>query len=384
MSTACAPSRSAWMPIRFRSRQVKCMLMSSPVASRTRIAVGRTDIRTRPSEPSLMSTISTPRSFRSFAPCTSFSILWPRGGSSSTVTRNSPASSRRCTAVGGGAGGERRSARRLHPGPAHRHDARRAAAGARAGRAPPAWRGRAGRRAAAAADHARSGRDHPRRVVRHVAGEERYIRRSPIRLGRPALGWMTTWRPPGLRHHLLEDVVEHARADRAVRAHRLDRQLAQRADDLGGGAAGEGHALVGERHLGEDRQVGEGADRLHRQPHLGEVREGLDHERVDAALQQPLRLLVERGARVLRLDAADRGQVLAERADRAQHQHVAAHALAHVARQLGPAQVDLAHAALQPVDAELEAVGPEGIRLDGVAARRDVFRVHRSGRASPR
>jgi len=89
------------MPIRFRSRQVKCMLMSSPVASRTSIAVGRTDIRTRPSEPSLMSTISTPRSLRSLAPCTSFSMLWPRGGSSSTVTRNSPASSRRWSRVGG-------------------------------------------------------------------------------------------------------------------------------------------------------------------------------------------------------------------------------------------------------------------------------------------
>src|SRR5881398_3402658 len=56
-SRAWAPSRSAWMPMRFRSRQVKCMLMSSPVASRTRSAVGRTAIRTRPSEPSLISTI---------------------------------------------------------------------------------------------------------------------------------------------------------------------------------------------------------------------------------------------------------------------------------------------------------------------------------------
>jgi hypothetical protein len=51
------------------------MLMSSPLASRINIAVGSTDIRTRPSEPSLMSTISTPRSLSSFAPCTSFSML---------------------------------------------------------------------------------------------------------------------------------------------------------------------------------------------------------------------------------------------------------------------------------------------------------------------
>ena len=64
------------------------------------MAVGSTDMRTRPSDPSLMSTISTPRSLRSFAPCTSFSMLWPRGGSSSTVTRNSPALSLRWSTVG--------------------------------------------------------------------------------------------------------------------------------------------------------------------------------------------------------------------------------------------------------------------------------------------
>jgi hypothetical protein len=94
------------------------MLMSSPVASRTSIAVGRTDIRTRPREPSLMSTISTPRSRRGLAPCTSFSTLWPRGGSSSTVTRNSRASSRRWSSVGGalvarpvGSGGSARARR---------------------------------------------------------------------------------------------------------------------------------------------------------------------------------------------------------------------------------------------------------------------------------
>jgi hypothetical protein len=56
--------------------------------------------------------------------------------------------------------------------------------------------------------------------------------------------------------------------------------------------------------------------------------------------------------------------VAAERPDRAQHEDVAAHALAHVTRQLGPAQVDLAHPRLEPVYAQLEAVGAEGVRLD--------------------
>src|SRR2546422_5536049 len=41
----------------------------------------------------------------------------------------------------------------------------------------------------------------------------------------------------------------------------------------------------------------------------------LDDERVDAALEEPLRLLAKRGARLLRRHAPERRQVLAERAD---------------------------------------------------------------------
>ena len=292
-------------------------------------------------------------------------MLWPRGGSSSTVTRNSPASSLRCEQGGRGAGGEPGGLGGLHPGatrPARR--ARRGARGAQPVERLPHRADVLGRRPAAAADQARAARDHPRRVVRHVdrRGEVHQPLAHPAR--QPRVGLDGHVEAARLRQHLLQDVVEHAGADRAVGAHRLDRQLPQRAATSAAAAPGEGHALVGERHLGEDRQVGEGAHRLDRQPHLGEVREGLDHEGVDAAFQEPLRLLVERGARVRRLDAAERGQVLAERADRAQHDHVAPHALAHVARQLGAAQVDLAHARLQAVDAELEAVGAEGIRLD--------------------
>ena len=180
-----------------------------------------------------------------------------------------------------------------------------------------------------------------------------------------------------LGQHLLEDVVEHARPDRAVGPHHLDRQLAERADHLGGGPPGERHPVVGEGDLGHDGQVGERPHRLHREPHLGEVGERLDHERVHPALEQPLRLLVEREPRLLGLDAAERRQVLAERPDRAHHEHVAAHALAHVPRELGPAQVDLAHPALEAVRGQLEAVGPEGVGLDQVRAGLDVLGVDR-------
>ncbi len=343
MSTACAPSTSAWIPMRFRSRHVKCMLMSRPVASRTRMAVGRTDMRTRPREPSLMSTISTPRSFRSLAPCTSFSILCPRGGSSSTVTRNSPASSLRCTAVGAAVvvsdGRSGISAR------TRRTDTTRAAArpGDQAVEGLAHGADVQGRGAAASADHPRSGRDHPGRVFRHVRGRGEVDETLAHAARQTGIGLDDDRQFPGLRQHLLEDVVQGARAHRAVGADGLDGQFAQRADHGGGGAPEERHPVIGERHLGHDRQVGQRADGQYRLLHLHGIGKGLHDEGVHPALEQPFRLLEEGGARVVRLHGAERRQVPAERPEGAQHEDVATHALADVPGQARPAPVDLAH-----------------------------------------
>ena len=154
---------------------------------------------------------------------------------------------------------------------------------------------------------------------------------------------MTTGRLPGLRQHLLENVVQGARAHRAVGADRLDGQFAQRADHGGRGAPEERHPVIGERHLGHDRQVGQRADGQHRLLHLHGVGKGLHDEGVHPALEQPFRLLEEGGARVVRLHGAERRQVPAERPDGAQHEDVATHALADVTGQARPAPVDLAH-----------------------------------------
>jgi hypothetical protein len=126
-----------------------------------------------------------------------------------------------------------------------------------------------------------------------------------------------------------------------------------------------------------ERPVADRAHRLDRHPHLGQVGEGLDEKGVDSALEEPFGLLAKGVAGLRRLDGADRGQILAERSDRSQHEHVAAHALAHVPRQLRPAQVDLPHPPLQAVHRKLEAVGAEGVRLDDVGAHSDVLGVNR-------
>jgi hypothetical protein len=185
-----------------------------------------------------------------------------------------------------------------------------------------------GIRPATAAHHARPRRDHPRRVVGHV----RRRRDVDEPLADPA-------RQPGIRldgdgqashlgQHVLEHVEERTRADRAVGADHLDGQIPEGPCHLGRGVAEKGHEVLGERDLGNDGQVGDGANRLHGQLDLGEIGERLDHEGVDSSLEKSLGLLEESRPALFGGDGAERGEVLAEGAHGAHHEDVAPHRLA--------------------------------------------------------
>ena len=170
------------------------------------------------------------------------------------------------------------------------------------------------------------------------------MRRSPMRLGRPALGWMTTGSSPAsgsicsrMSYRVLEPTEQlaptawmgNSRSARTTAAGARPKNVT---------------AVIGECHLGHDRQVGQRADGQHRLLHLHGVGKGLHDEGVHPALEQPFRLLEEGGARLVRLHGAERRQVPAERPDGAEHEDVATHALADVPGQARPAPVDLAHA----------------------------------------
>ncbi len=232
-----------------------------------------------------------------------------------------------------------------------------------------------GRGTAAASDHAGAGGDHARRIVGHVGGRREVYQPLAHPARQTGVGLDHHRKPPRLGEHLLQDVVEHAGANRAVGAHSLYGQLAQRSHYLDRRPPEEGDAVVGEGHLGHDGQVGDRANGLDGQPHLHQIREGLDDEDVHSPLEQPFGLLLEGRARLVGLDGAQRRQVFPERANGAQHEHIAAHALADVPRQLGAAQVDLPDPPRQAVDPQLEAVGAEGVGLDTVRARGDVLGV---------
>ena len=262
-----------------------------------------------------------------------------------------------------------------HPGP-----------GGRAGDGVAAGRGVAvhrlphgadvlGRGPAAPADPAGACPDHAGGVLGHVRRRREVDEPLADAAGQAGVRLDDQGQAPGLDHELSQDVVQHARAHRAVGPRRLDRELAKGPHHLGRGASEKGDAVLGEGERGHHRQVTRRADRLDGQAHLDEVGHGLHHEAVHAALEQALGLLAEGGARLVRLDRAEGGQVLAEGADRTEHEHVAPHALADVAGQLHAEQVDLAHLPVQSVNPELEAVRPEGVGLHEVGAGLDVLGV---------
>ena len=230
--------------------------------------------------------------------------------------------------------------RRLAPRRRRGHRHRAAAARRRRGRGGPPPRASRGcgpgRRAAAAADEARPGVEHPRRVVGHV-GRRREIDEplADAGSGRPAFGWIDTQG---------QAAASGSRAERRRGRSSPPPQFApmtwtgsdaQVARHLGRGLAPERDALVGERHLGHDGQVGrDGADGRHGEPELTDVREGLGDEPVHPALEQRLGLLPEGGARLRLARRVPSGaRYFPSGPMEPRTQHVPAHRLADVARQ---------------------------------------------------
>ena len=135
-------------------------------------------------------------------------------------------------------------------------------------------------------------------------------------------------------------------------------------------------AVALERQLRDDRQVARRLDRQDRLAQLGDVRERLEDQQVDAAFEQRLRLLADRRAHLPGPHVAGRRQHAPGRPDGARDEHRVAVDLARVARQPRRLEVDVAHLRFQPVPRQPEAVRAERVRLDDVRARRDVVLVH--------
>ena len=158
-----------------------------------------------------------------------------------------------------------------------------------------------------------------------------------------------------------------------VGADRGEAQGAQPRGRVGRGHAGERLGALVEGQRGDDRERGDAANRGDRGLQLVELVERLDHEQVDAATVQDRGLLGEDLGPLL---GRERARV-AERADRAGYEDVAARDLARLARKLDARAVDPLELVLEEDLRQLVAVGAERVRLDQVGARAYETRMER-------
>ena len=99
-------------------------------------------------------------------------------------------------------------------------------------------------------------------------------------------------------------------------------------------------AVVFRRHLRDDRQVAHAADGANRRADLVDVAKRLEHEQIDATVDERRGLLAEMLFRLVDAGLAPRLDANAERADRAGDVGVVAR---RVPRDLRPLDVDRAH-----------------------------------------
>ena len=175
--------------------------------------------------------------------------------------------------------------------------------------------------------------------------------------------------------HLLERLERRQQAAAVVRADRSDveRRAAARPPRARATPASVSapSSNVISATIGSVETLAHGGDRV---DELLEVVERLDHEQVGAAPLEHARLLA------VELLAHPRGRRLAERADRAGDEDVAARDLPGLAGELDRRRVDPLEVVLEEVVGELAPVRAERVRLDQLGAGVDEADVQRDDR----
>ena len=198
--------------------------------------------------------------------------------------------------------------------------------------------------------------------------------RSPSRLGKPALGMPLTRRSSTLGE-FAENRQQRLRAERAVRADDLNVFCFELRGSVGGTQVAVGGAFFGISELRDDRQAGEGTNRVDGEKQFFDVGKRFENEKIDAAFFESERLLVKNVLNFVGLGMA-RLHAEAERADRAGDQHFARSGFAGFAGDFHAAAVEALHFVGEAERRELEAIRAERIGLDDLRAGFDVGLVH--------
>ena len=145
---------------------------------------------------------------------------------------------------------------------------------------------------------------------------------------------------------------------------------------LGRRAVGQ-HEVLAEGHRGDDRHVRRPVGLVDGEQQVVEVEERLDHEQVDAALEQAVDLLPERRPDRGLVGVAELAGRRTQRADRAADPRVPAADVPGLAGDLGRPAVEARRVVGEAVGVEADPVGAEGQRLDEVGAGVEVLAVDR-------
>jgi hypothetical protein len=223
------------------------------------------------------------------------------------------------------------------------------------------------RRPAAAADDAGAERAGLRRELREVLGRR-------VRVDDAAAGEAGE---PDVRERGERPSVPHRleRSERRVQAGAVvgpdggQVVIRQALDRVPGGDPAERLRVLVEGEHGHDREARDALDGLDRGGQLVQVEEGLDHEEVDAAAVEELRLLGEEGTALGLVES------FSERADRAGDIDVVARDLTRLPGQLDACLVDRGDFFFEEPGAQLVPVGAKRVGLDQLRPGGDEARV---------
>ncbi len=227
-------------------------------------------------------------------------------------------------------------------------------------------------RPAAPADQANPVGDEAARVRRHVLGRAEVdvaafdlARLSRVRLGRQLHG--RDAREP------LDRLEHRCRTDAAVEPDDVrPPPFELRHEGLRRSAVAGVPVFLG-RHLRDDREVADRADRTNRGADLVDVPERLEHEELDAAFGERARLFREVLLGLVHAGLAPRLDADPERTDRAGDPGLVPRRMTREAR---PVNIDVVHLVGKTEMAQLDPVGAKRIRLDDVRPVAHVDLVH--------
>ena len=224
-------------------------------------------------------------------------------------------------------------------------------------------------RAAATADEFRPYLDKSSRKLRHIFGRA-HVKLPPLHVTRQTGVRLGGERFAGNRTHFFEGVEQVIRAHAAVEADDIDAETVQFFRKCLRRVAVDRFAVHLDRHLGDDRQIGQLFDSEDCLFDEGQFRKCFEDKEIDDAFEQARDLLLVHLAGLVKRSRTERFKAQTQRPDRARDKNLVARGFAG---QLYGRDIYLAELAFQSIRLQLMPRRSERICLDNIGTGADIF-----------